>query len=298
MKMPPGAGQPAGAVNCDLQPDRLPTCLHSCAARRRLQQEFDGAEAVGAAAAAPLGADGFPLTAAGEGFPVRLESQCYADLSLYLVYKFDAAAHSGAACLNVPEPGMCQQYAPLAAGGRAASAYPSLQPLAWAILEDSDAYATPANVTGIDGADIMGANCTEGAEGCLAKFEVCVCGGVLAWWTELAGAGEGAFARCALRACWQFLRQHGCQCSVLPVQLRCLPALPQPRCPALPCRLPLPREADPLIPPVAMLCSLTSAATLCSSLVMIGRWGRRPPWRLQATSCLPLRQTPQTRKSE
>ena len=76
--------------------------------------------AAGASAAAPAGAAVFTV-----------RSECWADVKLYLLFQLDPALGSADGCLDVPAPGICQQYVRLAPGGQVRSAQPTAQRTAW-----------------------------------------------------------------------------------------------------------------------------------------------------------------------
>jgi len=106
-----------------------------------------------------------------------VESDCWSNLSLYIIYRFDDSAYDGANCTNVPEAGLCQLYIPLGGGAAVEAAYPSTDPWGWLLLEDNDAYALPPAYNasasgGLGFADVYNEPCTQGTEGCLPKIEV------------------------------------------------------------------------------------------------------------------------------
>ena len=88
--MPPG--QPA-QFTAD-QPSTL-ACRHPpCSARRLLQ-----------AAPSPVPAP-TPAPAAA-GWPIVVQNDCWADIQVYLLFRFDDRRYNPQGCLTVPQPGLC-----------------------------------------------------------------------------------------------------------------------------------------------------------------------------------------------
>lgn len=113
-------------------------------------------------------------------WPVTVESQCYSELSFYLLVNFDTYGHNGPLCLDVPEPALCQEYFVLGPNATMSAAYASISTKAWLLLEDTDSFARPATYTDGDGslqyATVFNDPCQAGTEGCLPKFKICVPG--------------------------------------------------------------------------------------------------------------------------
>ena len=84
-------------------------------------------------------------------WPVTVESQCYSELSFYLLVNFDTYGHNGPLCLDVPEPALCQEYFVLGPNATMSAAYASISTKAWLLLEDTDSFARPATYTDGDG---------------------------------------------------------------------------------------------------------------------------------------------------